>query len=266
MKNVFHFFPTPLFCRIFHFLFSLPLNSRSLFFFPRTTHVTLAHPIAHTSSPYPPLPSPPTVALASCPKPLKTQPCTLEFSFCFFSQALLSRVWRPHKTFFPRSTWDRCPPDPLTPLPCISCLTLRPFPPRHTRLDCTFLREFLLGHGLGSKKVPFRLPLPCCVVCALPLPPPNPPAPTMPLLPYSSPLKILLRTLTISFFPLCLGFAAIIFWVPKGPQAPSEVQQMPQLPLYPHALHVSPNVFSFCFASHPPGLHVFFCFFWRGFA
>jgi hypothetical protein len=78
------------------------------------------------------------------------KPCsfTLVLSFCSFRQALLSRVWRPQKTSFLRSTRDRCPPDPLTPQLCISCLNPLSFVARPSRLDCTLYRSFLGGQGL----------------------------------------------------------------------------------------------------------------------
>jgi hypothetical protein len=60
---------------------------------------------------------------------------------------------------------------------------------------------------------------------------------------------------------LHLGFAAIIFWVLKGPKAPFEVLQVPQLPLYTPALHFYPNLFSLFFASLPPRERVFLRYF-----
>jgi hypothetical protein len=191
----------------FSFCFSLStflILSRSLYFVPRTTHATTHNPIAHASWPSPPYPPSPLVALVSCSNPLKTLPCTLEFSFCFFSQALRSSVWLPHKTSYLHLTRNRAPPY-LTSLTCISDLTLLPFPARHTRLDCTFKMSFLQGLGLRPKKVPFLFPLLCCVVSAVPPIPTNPPAPCTPLFSSPIPLKFLLCTIpNPPFFSFCI--------------------------------------------------------------
>jgi hypothetical protein len=167
---VFHFFPTPSFAGFVVFFFFSPSPpaflfwSRSLSFFPRTTHATPTHPIAHTSCPY-------SVCLSSFPPtPLKTLSCVAEFTFVLLSQVLLSTLWAPHNTSFYRSTWNRWPTTyPLTPVPCISCLTLLPFLCRQARLHCTFFRSFLLGLRPGAKKVRFFGPHPCCFVFALAL-------------------------------------------------------------------------------------------------
>jgi hypothetical protein len=175
-KNSFSFFSNSSFCRIFRFFFSHPISC--------FCHVhSPSCPARHTPPPptplhtplvhIPPYPSPAPVALMCCPNPLNTLPFTLEFSFCFFSQALLSSVWRPDKTYCLRATRDRCPPGPLTPLPYISGLTLLPFPPRQPCLDCSFDRSFSVELGQQHKKVSFLLPLPCCLVSALAHIPPN---------------------------------------------------------------------------------------------
>ena len=60
---------------------------------------------------------------------------------------------------------------------------------------------------------------------------------------------------------MCTGFEGEAFWVPLGPQAPFEVQQVPPLPLYTPQLVLFPNRFSFFLASLPPELQIFGLFF-----
>ena len=123
-------------------------------------------------------------------------------SLCFFLQALSSSVWGAHKTSDLRYTRDRWAPSPLIPLTCISRFTFLFFPPRHISLDCTLFRSFLEGVGLLPKKVPLLLLLTCCFVSALAPIPPNPPAPATPLVASPYPVKIVVCTLTLSFFSL----------------------------------------------------------------
>ena len=136
-----------------------------------------------------------------------------------------------------------------------------PFPSQAHSPEMHFLEVFLARAGTSGQKGAFP-PSPHLLFCVCSgAYPPNPPAPPMPLLVSPFPLKFILCTLT-PLFSLChLGSAVILFYVAEGPQAPSEVQQVPQLPLYPLALHLYPNLFSFSCASQSPGLHILLPFF-----
>ena len=96
--------------------------------------------------------------------------------------------------------------------------------------------------------------------CLVPIPP-NPPAAPMHLFSSPFPLKFLLCTLTLPFFPFVFRLCRHKFWVSRGPQALSKVQHVPQLPLYPPESLLLPNLFYFFIASQPPALHIFLPFF-----
>jgi hypothetical protein len=145
----FSFFSNPSFCRICRFCFSLPRHPLSCF-----CHLhCLSSPARHTPppttllhtplAPISPYPSPPLVALVCSRNPPQTTSKTLNSLFVPSCRHSAHVSGAPHTTSYLRLTRDRCPLDPLTPLTCISGLTLLPLPARQTRLDCTFWRSFL---------------------------------------------------------------------------------------------------------------------------
>ena len=149
-RKIFFIFSQPIFLPDLSFFFSLFLAIHFPVFVTFTVF-RLPHDTRHPPPPYCtrllPL-SPPTLppqswlwcAVGTPPKPPPKRLNSLFVPSCRHSAHVSGA---PHTTSYLRLTRDRCPLDPLTPLTCISGLTLFPLPARHTRLDCTFWRSFL---------------------------------------------------------------------------------------------------------------------------
>ena len=137
LKKFFIFFQ-PIFLPYLSFFFSLFLAIHLHCLSSPARHTPPPTTLLHTPlAPIPPYPSPPSVALVCSrtpPKPPQKRLNSLFVPSCRHSDHVSGA---PHTTSYLRLTRDRCPPDPLTPLTCISGLTLFPPPARHTRLDCT---------------------------------------------------------------------------------------------------------------------------------
>jgi hypothetical protein len=166
----FSFFPTHFFAGFIVFFSSLPRHPLSCF-----CHLhCLSSPARHTPppttllhmplAPISPYPPPPLVALVSCRNPPQTPLKTLEFSLCFFLQALCSSVWRP-------------PHDLVSPFDAGQVLP-RPPKPSHMHFwshdsssPCQahspglhFLEVFFVGVGISAQKGSFP-PFPHLLCC-----------------------------------------------------------------------------------------------------
>ncbi len=141
-RKLFFIFFQPIFLPDLSFFFSLFLAIHFPVFVTFTVFL-LPHDTLHIPLTYCPrlLPlSPPTLpsqlwlwcAVGTPPKPPPKPLNSLFVPSCRHSAHVSGA---PHTTSYLRLTRDRCPLDPLTPLTCISGLTLFSLPARHTRLD-----------------------------------------------------------------------------------------------------------------------------------